>query len=337
MFVRRLRFALAVPLFCSLVTLGTPALAERHTYRDTTEVQVLTERDKPLGEYLASLVSLRRALEQAMPMIREQDFVKEVRLDEEQLKRLSYLLVSAKLNYLSGANARDPLRITYKTKLDYETLDFPRGMIEFYVAPSSSWIKTKYERQHAEKTEAALVDYLQAINASQDVSYQQLLRSSQGEKLLKVYQADQFYQQFLESMKRKQHTEAMDALEKAIQGDPDYPFYNLEKAAHYVFDHKDYESALTIYADLIAKHPDQSDLYTQRAVTYFLQNLAMDKALEDLTKAIALNPKSVMAYFYTSMVAGEIHNKALQKSAMLKACELGTGLSAKECDSVNRK
>lgn len=334
MFARRFRSAVALSLFCTLVTLSSPALAERHTYRDTTEVQVLTERDKPLGEYLASLVSLRRALEQAMPMIREQEFVKKANLNEEQLERLAYALVNTRLSYLSEANSRDPLRITHKTKLDYDTLDFPPSMTGFYLdVVSREWLKVKYERQHAKDTEKKLLEYLQALTNSKDASYQQLLRSAQGAKLFKIYQANQFFQQFLDAMKRKNHDQAMDYLNKAIDEDPDAFIYRMAKASHFLNDHKDYDGALAIYSELINQYPKESDLYTQRAWAYSLQGLSLKSAIDDTKMAVKLNPRNAMAYLVMSLAAKYTHDKALEKLASQKYCEWGTTLTAAECQN----
>ena len=72
--------------------LSSNVQAKVYTFRDETKIQITDPADQALGEYLAYLSSLRKALAQARPFIEAQDFVKQAQLSTSKVDILTFLL-----------------------------------------------------------------------------------------------------------------------------------------------------------------------------------------------------------------------------------------------------
>ncbi len=312
------------------LTVPSPARADNYTYRDTTDVKISETADRDLGIYLASLVSFRRAIDQAVPLIAGQPFVKKANLSPSEIRRLAYMLINNQLSYTSKTKS-SALAVTHKTKLEYESLKFPASMGKVYQYDSGDWIRMKYRIAYEQKVENALRAYLEAIQASDDPAYRKLLRDTKGADLLKKYRAKQFNERAVELAENKRYKEAVEALDQAMAWAPEYPVYGIHKAFlswQAAGNSEDLtpegaDAALKVFSELIKRHPNESDLYALRAVAYMYQNTIPEAGLEDTVKAVELDKNNALAYLLMSLLAGETNQTAVARQALKRACALG--------------
>lgn len=322
-----------LPLFLLAFSLQTsPVFAKTHTYRDSAEVSVTDAADRDLGIYLASLVSFRRAAEQAIPLIASQPFVKEAKLSPTEIRRLAYMLTQHKLSYTSDAETNRPLQVVHKTKLEYDPLKFPESMGQIYQLDSGNWILTKYRMAYESRLEVQIRDYLQQIQQAQDPAHRRLLRETQGAKLLKKYKADQLKAQATELANNDRFEQAIQALDQATALVPDYPVYGIYKAFLSWTGHgkkpgelsaEGGDAALKVFSELIEKHPQESDLYTLRAAVYMIQGTVPAEGLKDTITAVELDENNALAYLLMGILGPQADRTAIGQQGFEKACELG--------------
>jgi tetratricopeptide (TPR) repeat protein len=317
-------------------TLSLTVQAKIHTFRDETTIQVSDPADKPLGEYLAYLVSLRSALLQAEPFIEEQSFVEEAKLSKSKVSILTFLLLQNQLSYLSTAEQKKPLQVVYKTKLDYETLTFPTDISEIYLESIGDWFFVQYLLEQHQKVETDLAQYLQDIARSQDAGYKALLRKTQGKVLNQKYQAFHLYDEvFLFQIKAENLKLAIETMEKIIVLDPDNVAYKLEYAILLAQTEspEHYDRALALMTELIDKVDNDSGVRLVRSLVYFNQGLLMDRALTDVNKVLDTEPDNNFAYLLKGLIALRQSNRNLALKSFASACELTSKNKSDTCNA----
>lgn len=321
----------------SVFMLNLSVQAELQSFRDETKLQITVPADKPLGEYLAYLISLRQALAQAQPFIESQAFVKQAQLNDQGIKTLSFLLLQNQFSYPSSTAERaNPLEVVYKTKLDYETLTFPGDISEIYFKSIGDWFFVQYLLEQNKKMEADLTGYLQEVTFSKDAAYQTLLRQTQGKVLQQKYQAFQLYDEsFLFQLKTGQTTKATETMEQIIALDPDSVAYKLRYALLLVqMDSPvSYDRALALMSELIDKIKTDDGVRLVRSYVYFSQGLLFDLALIDVNKVIETNPRNNFAYLLKGLIALKMRNRPQALKSFESACELNSKEKVANCNS----
>ena len=318
------------------LNLSLPVQAKIYTFRDETTVQVTDPTDKPLGEYLAYLRSLRNALSQAKPFIETQPFVERAQLSEPKVDILAFLLLQNQLSYLSTTEQKNPLRVVHKTKLDYETLTFPTDISEIYLESIGDWFFVQYLLEQHRSVESDLTQYLQDIARSEDSGFKGLLRKTQGKVLHQKYQAFHLYDEvFLFQLKAEDLNQAIATMEKIIALDPDNVAYKLEYAilVAQTESPEHYDRALALMTELIDKIENDSGVRLVRSLVYFNQGLLMDQALTDVNKVLEIEPDNNFAYLLKGLIALRQRNRNLALKSFASACELTSKNKADECNA----
>lgn len=323
------------------LTLSLNVQAKIHTFRDETTIQITDPADKPLGEYLAYLTSLRRALSQAQPFIEEQAFVEQAQLSDSKVSILTFLLLQNQLSYLSNTDQKNPLQVVYKTKLDYETLTFPTDISEIYLESIGDWFFVQYLLEQHKSVETDLTQYLQDIARSEDPGFKGLLRKTQGKVLNQKHQAFHLYDEvFLFHLQAENLKLAIETMEKIIALDPDNVAYKLEYAIllAQTESSENYDRALELMTELIDKIENDSGVRLVRSLAYFNQGLLLDLALSDINKVLEIEPDNNFAYLLKGLIAlrqdnNNLNNNVRSLKSFASACELTSKNKAEECNA----
>ncbi|MCK4357701.1 MAG: tetratricopeptide repeat protein [Candidatus Cloacimonetes bacterium] len=99
----------------------------------------------------------------------------------------------------------------------------------------------------------------------------------------------------LELIKSKKYEEAILTLDKLIDKNPMYIYYDIRGYTQAVFLGQ-YDKAITDYTKAIELNPEYASAYYNRGTTYSSLK-EYDKAITDFTKAIELNPEYALAYY----------------------------------------
>lgn len=305
------------------LTISLPAAAKNVTIRSQATVYAPASEDKQLGEFLASLQSMRSALEQALPILKEYEAFQYKGLTELDQYAMARTYLETNLNYYDKTSYWDQKReLRYRTKLVYETLHFPDKFEQVYTNDYGNILLNKYFILESNQLEQRLQAYFKRLQSSQDKNFQDLLRQQEGQILLKHYHARQLIEEATELMKLKRFEQAAESFEQALKLTPESLGLNL-LAAFNQLGLEDFDQAQKILGEQINRTPDDSELYLLRGIFYLAQGIAIKAALADLNIAIEKDPKNGLAYIIQSMTLGRLNRDREAQESLDMACKVG--------------
>lgn len=312
--------------FClGLLTLSAvarPAQAKNLTVRSEARVIAPSPEERQLTEFLAELRSMRLAREQALPLLKQYKAFQHEGLDALFLEAMANTYLQRYLSYYDESSAWEGRReIRYKTKLEYETLNFPEKFELLYQRDYGNILLSKYMIQESNALEQRLQDYLNKLASSSDPDFRQLLRQSEGKKLRTYYQAGELMEEAMELLKREDLERAQKKLKRAYQLIPDSKVALLLNA----FTHlglKEYDDSQRLLTEQIKRTPD-SDLYLLRGIFYLIENINLKQAQSDLKFVVQQDPQNGLAHLMHGAVLASLNRRIEAERSLQEACDVG--------------
>jgi tetratricopeptide (TPR) repeat protein len=272
-----------------------------------TEIkEIISEGDYNMGdgetpsvaESRALLNAKRIAMEQAGTYVESYSKVKNFQLVEDEVKVLTSgtieVTILDKKRTIIGDGIRFWVKIKAKVKLD-KMEEMARAVKDRSIIEDYKKIQREYDKNQKEmeklKKELAMA---QGETAKKKVE----TRIADEEKL---FQANEWFEKGLRHTIGREDDKAIEEYTQAIALNPDYiEAYNYRGFAYYnrgsfTSDPGQHELAVKDFRKVVAMKPGSYSAYLAQATIYAHQK-EYEKGLEEVNKAIALNPEETLAY-----------------------------------------
>ncbi len=284
--------------------------------------------DKNSGELIAGEVIKREILESIRPEVMSSFRHECPGQTSFSSQDFTTLISSVFTNKESEARWEDDV-LEYQSAVGVLTSDLAKDVAKIICVISSD----KFLTQHIKKNQKYADDALEKIFELQNNPYSRSKQSAYDREI-NVFRATNYFKQGVLLTIAKNYEEAIENFTSAIDLNPRFPEAFYQRALLYIRG-SDNNKALSDYSQAIRLDQNELIYYTSRARCYLVIG-SLDPALNDLNKALEMNPPSRDLYniYY---LRGRIHDRKKDNIKALQDYSKAIEINPDAIDSHYRK